>query len=129
MKEELQSPISTEPTQPEKPARRKFLSGAAAAGTVGVAAAGFPMIAVAQFISLPLLFFSSLLIARTLIPGWMQTFSLLNPVEWAVRAGRGEAPPGTDLAEVGAILLLLVGFLALTTTFATRIFRSYQCTL
>ena len=87
------------------------------------------MIAVAQFISLPLLFFSSLLIARTLIPGWMQTFSLLNPVEWAVRAGRGEALPGTDWAEMGTFLLLLVGFLALTTTFATRSFRSYQRTL
>ncbi len=87
------------------------------------------MIAVAQFISLPLLFFSSLLIARTLIPGWMQTFSLLNPVEWAVRAGRGEALPGTDWAEMGTFLLLLAGFLALTTTFATRSFRSYQRTL
>ena len=39
------------------------------------------MIAVAQFIGLPLLFFSSLLIARDLIPGWMRSLSLLNPVE------------------------------------------------
>ena len=68
------------------------------------------MIAVAQFISLPLLIFSSLLIARALIPGWMQSFSLLNPVEWAVRAARGEALPGTDWAEMGTFLLLLVGF-------------------
>ena len=87
------------------------------------------MIAVAQFIGLPLLFFSSLLIARALIPAWMQDLSLLNPVEWAVRAARGEALPGTDWGEMGAFLLLLAAFAALTTAFATWSFRSYQRTL
>lgn len=87
------------------------------------------MIAVAQFISLPLVFFSSLLIARALIPGWMQDFSLLNPVEWAVRAARGEALPGTDWSEMGSFLLLLAGFVVVTSTFATRSFRAYQRTL
>jgi ABC-2 type transport system permease protein len=87
------------------------------------------MIAVAQFIGLPLLFFSSLLIARTLIPSWMQELSLLNPVEWAVRAARGEALPGTDWGEMGVFLLLLAGFAGLTTVFATWSFRSYQRTL
>lgn len=87
------------------------------------------MIAVAQFIGLPLLFFSSLLIARSLIPSWMQTLSLLNPVEWAVRAARGEALPGTDWSEIGGFLVLLTGFTALATLFATWSFRSYQRTL
>lgn len=87
------------------------------------------MIAVAQFIGLPLLFFSSLLIARELIPGWMQTLSLLNPVEWAVRAARGEALPGADWGELAAFLALLVAFAAATTVFATRSFRAYQRTL
>jgi hypothetical protein len=72
------------------------------------------MIAVAQFIGLPLLFFSSLLIARELIPSWMQDLSLLNPVEWAVRAARGEALPGTDWGDMGVFLLLLAAFAALT---------------
>ena len=87
------------------------------------------MIAVAQFIGLPLLFFSSLLIARSLIPSWMQDLSLLNPVEWAVRSARGEALPGTDWGEMGLFLLLLAGFVALTTAFATGSFRAYQRTL
>ena len=87
------------------------------------------MIAVAQFIGLPLLFFSSLLIARELIPGWMQTVSLLNPVEWAVRAARGEALPGTDWGEMGTFVLLLLGFAVATAAFATRSFRAYQRTL
>lgn len=84
------------------------------------------MIAVAQFIGLPLLFLSSLLIARELTPGWMQDLSLLNPVEWAVRAARGEALPGTGWDEMGAFLALLVAFTAATGAFATWCFRSYQ---
>jgi ABC-2 type transport system permease protein len=84
------------------------------------------MIAIAQFIGLPLLFFSSLLIARDLIPGWMRDLSLLNPVEWAVRAARGEALPGTDWGEMGAFLLLLVAFAAAAGAFATWCFRSYR---
>ena len=87
------------------------------------------MIAVAQFLGLPLLFFSSLLIARELIPGWMQTLSLLNPVEWAVRAGRGEALPGTGWDEMGLFIALLLAFSLLMGLFATRCFRTYQRTL
>jgi hypothetical protein len=59
----------------------------------------------------------------------MQTLSLLNPVEWAVRAARGEALPGTDWGEMGAFVLLLLAFTVGTTTFATWCFRSYQRTL
>jgi ABC-2 type transport system permease protein len=84
------------------------------------------MIAIAQFIGLPLLFVSSLLIAQQLIPDWMQTLSLLNPVEWAARAARGEALPGTDWGEIGGFLLLLALFAAATGSFATWCFRSYR---
>lgn len=84
------------------------------------------MIAIAQFIGLPLLFVSSLLIARELMPGWMQTLSLLNPVEWATRAARGEALPGTSWEELGAFLVLLVAFVAATGAFATWCFNAYR---
>jgi ABC-2 type transport system permease protein len=84
------------------------------------------MIAIAQFISLPLLFISSLLIAKELIPGWMQDLSLLNPVEWATRAARGEALPGADWDEIGTFLILLLGFVAATGAFATWCFGAYR---
>ena len=87
------------------------------------------MIAIANFIGLPLLFFSSILIAASLIPDWMETLSLANPVEWAVRASRAQALPGTDWGDIGLYLLLLACFTALTGAFATRCFRSYQRTL
>jgi len=87
------------------------------------------MIAVANFIGLPLLFFSSILIARNLIPAWMRSLSLANPVEWAVRAARGQVLPGTEWGKIGLYLVLLACFAALTGAFATRCFHSYQRTL
>jgi ABC-2 type transport system permease protein len=87
------------------------------------------MIAVANFIGLPLLFFSSILIARNLIPGWMQDFSLANPVEWAVRAAREPVLPDTDWGQVGLFLTLLLAFATATGLFATWAFRAYQRSL
>jgi ABC-2 type transport system permease protein len=87
------------------------------------------MIAIANFIGLPLLFFSSILIASSLIPGWMRALSLLNPVEWGARAARGVAVAGTGTPEISLYLGLLLGFAALTGVFATWSFRVYQRTL
>ncbi len=113
----------------------------AASGLIGAGLAGFSngialltrreesMIAVANFISLPLLFFSSILIARSLIPGWMRGASLANPVEWAVRAARWHVLPGTSWGQIGLYLGLLVVFTAATGLFATRCFSAYQRTL
>ncbi len=87
------------------------------------------MIAIANFIGLPLLFFTSILIARDLIPSWMRWLSAGNPVEWAVRAGRGQALPGTGGGEILLYLGLLALFCLVTSAFATWCFRSYQRTL
>jgi hypothetical protein len=70
-----------------------------------------------------------MLINRDLIPGWMQSVSLANPVEWSVLAAREPALPSTDWGVVALFLALLVGFTALTTAFATWCFRAYQRTL
>jgi ABC-2 type transport system permease protein len=87
------------------------------------------MIAVANFIGLPLLFFSSILIARSLIPQWMRDASLVNPVEWAVRAPREVVIGSTDWANVGVYLVALAGFSLVTGAFATWAFGAYKATL
>ena len=87
------------------------------------------MIALANFIGLPLMFLSAILIARPLMPEWMQLVARFNPVDWAVRAARESALPGTDWAVVGAHLGLLAAFVLATTAFATLSFRAYQRTL
>jgi len=87
------------------------------------------MIGVANFIGLPLLFFSSILIAQALIPKWMQDLSLANPVEWAVRAAREPVLPDTAWGDIGLFLTLLLAFAAATGVFATWAFRAYQRSL
>jgi ABC-2 type transport system permease protein len=87
------------------------------------------MIAVANFIGLPLLFLSTTMIAKPQMPGWMQDAAKFNPVDWGVRAAREVVLPGTSWGDVGMYLLLLFALSALTAAWATYTFRAYQRSL
>jgi ABC-2 type transport system permease protein len=87
------------------------------------------MIAVANFIGLPLFFLSSTLIAISQIPGWMQDAAKFNPVNWGVIAAREVVLPGTDWNSVALHLALLFALSVATAAFATWTFRAYQRTL
>jgi ABC-2 type transport system permease protein len=87
------------------------------------------MIAIANFIGLPLLFLSTTMIARAQMPDWMQTAAKFNPVDWGVKAAREVVLPGTDWAEVAWYLMLLFALSAVTAAAATWTFRAYQRSL
>jgi ABC-2 type transport system permease protein len=87
------------------------------------------MIAVANFIGLPLLFLSTTMNARSQMPHWMQDVARFNPVDWGVRAAREVALPGTSWSTVGWHLLFLLILTAVTAAWATRTFRAYQRSL
>ena len=87
------------------------------------------MIAVANFIGLPLLFLSTTMIARSQMPGWMQTAAKFNPVDWGVKAAREVVLPGTSWSSVGWYLFLLLALSAATAAWATWTFRAYQRSL
>ena len=55
------------------------------------------MIAVSNFVLLPMTFLSSVFMAQALMPQWMQDVAQYNPVNWAVQAGRAglAAEPAT----------------------------------
>ena len=76
-----------------------------------------------------MMFFSTILIARSVIPGCMETGARFNPVDWGVPASRKPALPATDWGQVAGHMGLLVGFVAVTGAFATWAFRAYQRTL
>jgi ABC-2 type transport system permease protein len=84
------------------------------------------LIAVMNFVLLPLTFLSSAFMQKDLMPGWMQTVADLNPVNWAVEAGRMAVLDDTDWGGVALRAGLLVVLLIVCWTFATRAFRSYQ---
>lgn len=87
------------------------------------------MIAVANFIGLPLLFLSSTLLAPAQMPHWMRVVARFNPVNWGVEAARDVVLPGTEWSAVGLHLLYLVALSAITAALATRTFRAYQRSL
>jgi len=87
------------------------------------------VIALANFISLPLLFLSSTLLAQRQMPHWMRVLSNFNPVNWGVSAARGVVLPGTDWGSVGAHLGYLFALSAVTATFANWTFRVYKRSL
>jgi len=87
------------------------------------------MIATANFVGLPLMFLSSILLTTRTMPGWMQDVSRYNPVNWGVEAARNAVVVGGAWWTNGQFLLLLAAAAAVTTAFATWSFRAYQRSL
>jgi ABC-2 type transport system permease protein len=87
------------------------------------------LIGFSTMLTLPLSFLSSAMMAREAAPGWIQTVSSYNPVDWTVVAAREALSADPDW---GAVLLRLGGLflVAVVTGFiATRAFRAYQRSL
>jgi ABC-2 type transport system permease protein len=84
------------------------------------------MIATANFVSLPLMFLSTILIGAALMPGWIREVSRFNPVNWGVQAARNAVVFDGPWGETAVYLLLLLAATAVTSAFATWSFRAYQ---
>jgi ABC-2 type transport system permease protein len=84
------------------------------------------LIAISQFVVLPLQFVSSALFDTALSPQWVQQVARYNPVDWAVVASRQALSAGTEWGAVLPRLGLLVLLATLMAWLATRAFGSYQ---
>jgi ABC-2 type transport system permease protein len=84
------------------------------------------MIAVSNFVLLPLTFLSSVFMAQALMPQWMQDVAQYNPVNWAVQAGREALAANGDWSIVFSRMGYLVVFTVVCTWLATRAFRACQ---
>jgi ABC-2 type transport system permease protein len=84
------------------------------------------LIALMQFLMLPLSFLSTTFMEEDLMPSWMQTAADFNPVNWAVEAGRQALTASPDWGSIAGYAGLLVAFLAASLFFAVRAFRTYQ---
>jgi ABC-2 type transport system permease protein len=84
------------------------------------------VIAAVNFFVLPLTFLSTAFMQRSLVPRWIQHASSVNPVNWAVEAGRNAVLPGTDWGMVLTRLGLLAALMAICVALATRAFGMYQ---
>ena len=84
------------------------------------------MIAVSNFVLLPMTFLSSVFMAQALMPQWMQDVAQYNPVNWAVQAGRAALAVNGDCGIVLSRMGYLAIFTVVCTWLATRAFRVYQ---
>jgi ABC-2 type transport system permease protein len=84
------------------------------------------MIATANFVGLPLMFLSSILVSVALMPGWIRAISRFNPVNWGTRAARNAIVVGGSWGPTGLYLVFLAAAVAATSLFATWCFRAYQ---
>jgi ABC-2 type transport system permease protein len=84
------------------------------------------IIGINTFLLLPLTFLSSAFMAPAQMPGWMQQVADLNPLDWAMVAGRSALSGNPDWGDVlirsGGLLALAVAAVWLS----IRTFRSYQ---
>lgn len=84
------------------------------------------VIGVNTMLTLPLTFLSTAFMPLALVPDWIAKVAAVNPVNWAVEAGRagfsGTGDTGYIAVRLGALALLAVACMLL----ATRAFRSYQ---
>jgi ABC-2 type transport system permease protein len=84
------------------------------------------MIAAANFVGMPLMFLSTILVTVALIPGWIRAIARFNPVNWGANAMRNAVMIGSDWGPTFAYLGFLVAVAAATAMFATWCFRAYQ---
>jgi ABC-2 type transport system permease protein len=84
------------------------------------------MIAAANFVGLPLMFISAILIPQRRMPHWIDQVSRFNPVNWGVHAARNSVVYGNQWGSSGLYLLFLLAAAAATSLFATWCFRAYQ---
>jgi ABC-2 type transport system permease protein len=87
------------------------------------------LIGAVTFLVLPLTFLSTALMRGDLLPGWMQTATDVNPVDWAIEAGRDATSVSPDWGAVATDLALLTVLLAACGWLATRAFRAYQASV
>ena len=87
------------------------------------------LIAVAQFLVLPLAFLSSVMMAPALMPGWVARAARFNPVDWAAVASREALRANPDWGLVLDRAALLAALAILMAWLAARAYRVHQRSL
>lgn len=87
------------------------------------------LIAVAQFLVLPLAFLSSIMMAPALMPDWMARVIRFNPVDWAAVASREALAATPDWSIVLERMALLSALAILMAWVAARAYRFHQRSL
>jgi ABC-2 type transport system permease protein len=83
------------------------------------------LVVIANLLSLPLMFLSSAMMPAELVPDWVQTAMMFNPVNYAVEAVRPLFISGYDWSSYGMGLLVLGIFAVVGVVTAVLAFRNF----
>ena len=75
-------------------------------------------------LTFPLLFLSTAMLPKALLPGWVQTFSTVNPVSYISDASRGLILTGFDWSTIGSAFLAVAAFGVVLNGLAVLSFRA-----
>jgi ABC-2 type transport system permease protein len=106
-----------------------LLASAIAALSIGLALLARKeetLIGAVNFVVLPLTFLSSAFMKLSLAPVWIQDVARINPVNWAVEAGREALGADVDWGLVGERAGFLAALAIVCVWFASRAFGVYQ---
>ena len=84
------------------------------------------IIAASHFILMPLTFLSPVFMATDVMPGWIRSFAVFNPVGWSVEASRDALGYDLHWPFILTRIALLAAFALACALLATRSFRAYQ---
>jgi ABC-2 type transport system permease protein len=84
------------------------------------------LIGAVTFLVTPLAFLSRMFLPAELLPGWIRAAARMNPVNWAVEAGREATTAGADWGFVAIRAGALAALTVLTLMWATSALRAYQ---
>jgi ABC-2 type transport system permease protein len=87
------------------------------------------LIAISQFLVLPLAFLSSVMMAPALMPSWVGSVARFNPVDWAAVASREALQAAPDWGVVFERAGLLAALAAVMAWLAVRAYRVHQRSL
>ena len=111
-----------------------FLAGALLSVAFGALSSGLALlarreetlIAIINFVLLPLTFLSSAFLQVSLAPGWIQTGAKYNPVDWAVQLSRSALSSNPDWSLILTRGAYLLAFTVVAIWVSLRAFRVYQ---
>jgi ABC-2 type transport system permease protein len=83
-----------------------------------------PLMAVINFIAMPTVFLSSAFMPPDFLPGWLDTFRLFNPVDYAIVGVRGLVVEGYIWSELWRAFLVLAAWALAGVTFGALMFRA-----
>jgi ABC-2 type transport system permease protein len=80
-------------------------------------------IGIISFVTLPLIFLSSALVPRSVMPAWMAWLALLNPMTYAIEGVRSLVLTGWDWPLLLKLMAVLLLFDVVCVTLGVRVFR------